>query len=65
MSVEEPSGLGEELIREGRAIEWQRARHETTPRATGRMVFSDDAPMIGRLQGSVTLPLIVNGFTGG
>jgi hypothetical protein len=62
-SVEEPSGLGEELIREGRAIEWQRTRHEMTPRATGRMVFSDDTPIIGRLQRSVTLPLIVRWTT--
>ena len=34
-SAEEASGLGEELIREGRAMKWRRARHETTPRATG------------------------------
>jgi hypothetical protein len=43
-SVEEASCFGEELIREGRAMKWQRAGHETTPRAIGWMVFSDDTP---------------------
>jgi hypothetical protein len=62
-SVEEASGLGEELLREGRAMDWRRARHENTPRAIGRMVFSDDTPSIGRLQGSVTLPLFVKWTT--
>ena len=35
-------GLGKELIWEGRAMTRSRARHVTTPRAIGRMVFSDD-----------------------
>jgi hypothetical protein len=61
--VEEASGLGEELIRESRAIEWQRTRHETTPRAIGRMAFSDGIPIIGQLSRSVTLPLIVKWTT--
>jgi hypothetical protein len=43
-SVEEGSGLGEELIREGGAMKWQRTRHETTPRATGRMVLATTLP---------------------
>jgi hypothetical protein len=62
-SVEEASGLGEELVREGRAMKGGRARHETTPRAIGQMVFSDDTPSIGRLQRSVTLPLFVKWTT--
>ena len=33
-SCRDSLGLGEELIREGRAIEWNRARHETAPRTT-------------------------------
>jgi hypothetical protein len=45
-SVEEASGLGEELIREDGAMKWRRARHETTPRAIGHKVFSNDAPSI-------------------
>jgi len=61
--VEEASGLGEELIREGRAMKWRRARHETIPGAVGEMVFSDDTPSIGRLQSSVTLPLFVKWTT--
>ena len=48
-SVEEASCFGEELIREGRAIKWGRARHETSPGAIGQKVFSDDTPSIGRL----------------
>jgi hypothetical protein len=63
-SVEEASGLGEELIREARAMKGRRARHETTPGAIGRMVSSDDTPRIGRLQESVTLPLFVKWTTG-
>jgi hypothetical protein len=39
-------GLGEELIGEGRAMTRWRARHETTPRAIGRMAFSDDPPRV-------------------
>src|SRR3954471_9954146 len=61
--VEEASGLGEGLIREGRAMKWRRARHETIPGAVGEMVFSDDTPSIGRLQSSVTLPLFVKWTT--
>jgi hypothetical protein len=54
--VEEASSLGEELIREGGAMKRRRARHETTPRAIGRRVFSDDTPSIGRLQTLLTQP---------
>jgi hypothetical protein len=57
--VEETSGLGEELVREGRAVKRRRARHEAAPRAIGQMVFSDDTLSIGRVQRSVTLPLFV------
>ena len=62
-SVDEASGLGEELVREGRAMKRRRARHETTPRAIGRRVFSDDTPSIGRLQRLLTLPLFVKWTT--
>ena len=61
--VEEASGLGEELIREGRAMKWGRAGHETTPRAIGQKVFSDDTPSIGRPRRSVTLPVFVKWTT--
>jgi hypothetical protein len=44
--AEEVSGLGEELIREGRAMKRWRARHETTPRGMGRMGLSDGIPSI-------------------
>ena len=62
-SVEEASSLGEELLREGRAMKRRRARHETTPRAIGRRVFNDDIPSIGRLQRLLTLPLFVKWTT--
>jgi hypothetical protein len=62
-SVEEASCFGEELLREGRAMERGRAGHETTPRAIGREVFRDDTPIIGRLRRSVTLPLFVKWTT--
>jgi hypothetical protein len=62
-SLEETSGLGEELIREGRAMKWRRAWHEMTPRAIGRVVVGEDTPSIGRLQESGTLPLIVKWTT--
>jgi hypothetical protein len=62
-SVEEASSLGEELLREGGAMKRRRARHETTPRAIGRRVFSDDPPSIGRLQRLLTLPLFVKWTT--
>jgi hypothetical protein len=39
-------GLGEELIREGRAMMRWGARQMTAPRANGRIVFSDDPPII-------------------
>jgi hypothetical protein len=42
-SPEEASGLGEELIGEGGAMKWRRARHETAPRATGKLFFSGDS----------------------
>jgi len=45
-SLEEASGLGEELNREGRAMKWRRARHETTPKTCGQRVFSDETPSI-------------------
>jgi hypothetical protein len=48
--VEETSGLGEELVREGRAMKWRRARHEAAPKAISQMIFSDDIPSIGRVQ---------------
>src|SRR4051812_35611936 len=56
--VEEASRLGEELIREGRAMKRRRARHETTPGAIGRRVFSDDTPSIGRLQ-RLLIPTVI------
>src|SRR4051812_19262861 len=62
-SVEEASGFGEELLREGRARKGGRAGHETTPGAIDGMVFRDDPPSIGRLQESVTLPLFVKWTT--
>jgi hypothetical protein len=62
-SLEEASGLGEELIREGRAMKWRRAWHETAPEAIGRVVFSEDTPSIGRPQESGTPPLIVKWTT--
>jgi hypothetical protein len=62
-SAEEASSLGEELIREGRAMKRRWAGHETTPRAIGRRVFSDDTPSIGRLQRLLTLPLFVKWTT--
>jgi hypothetical protein len=62
-SVEEAASLSEELLREGRAMKWRRARHETTPGAIGRRFLSDDTPNIGRLQRSVTLPLFVKWTT--
>jgi hypothetical protein len=62
-SVEEATGFGEELVREGRVIKWRRARHETTPRVIGRMGFGEDTPSTGRLQESGTLALIVKWTT--
>ena len=62
-SVEEASCFGEELIREGGAMKWGRARHETSPGAIGQKVFSDDTPSIGRLRRSLTLPLFVKWTT--
>ena len=62
-SVDEASCFGEEPIREGRAMKWERAGHETTPRAIGQKVFRDDTPSIGRPRRSVTLPLFVKWTT--
>jgi hypothetical protein len=62
-SVEEASGLGEELIWEGRAIKWRRARHETTPRGIGEMVLGEHNLPTGLLQESGTLALIVKWTT--
>ena len=45
-SVEEASGLGEELSREDRAMQRQRTRHETTPGRTGQMVFGNQTSSI-------------------
>jgi hypothetical protein len=62
-SAEEASGLGEEFVREGRTMKWRRARQETTPRAVGGVCFSEDAPIIGRQQRSVTRALFVKWST--
>ena len=61
--AEEASGLGEEFVREGRPMKWQRAGHETTPRAAGLACFSDDALIIGRQKLSVTRALFVKRTT--
>src|SRR5262249_22378368 len=45
-SEEGAPGLGEELIRKGRVMKRRRARHGTTPRAVGQMVFSDESANI-------------------
>jgi hypothetical protein len=45
-SENEPAGLGEELIRKGRAMQRQRAWHERTPRRTGQMVFGNQMSSI-------------------
>lgn len=39
----EPPGLCEELIGEGRAMVWGRARHETAPEAISPMAACDSA----------------------
>jgi hypothetical protein len=46
-SPEEASGLVEELIGEGRAMKWQRARHETAPRTTGQLFGVDPLTIDG------------------
>ena len=45
-SENEPAGLGEELSREGRAMQRQRTRHERTPRRAGQMVFGNQTSSI-------------------
>jgi len=45
-SVREAPGLGEELIREGRAMKRRRAGHETTPPGMGQMGSRDSIPSI-------------------
>jgi hypothetical protein len=45
-SENEPAGLSEELIRKGRAMQRQRARHERTPRRTGQMVLDNQMSSI-------------------
>ena len=62
-SRDESSGLGEELVGEGRAMEWGRARHETAPRATGQFVFSDDALTLSPPRSSATLQLFAEWTT--
>jgi hypothetical protein len=62
-SAEKASGLGDEFVREGRTMKWRRARHETTPRATGLGCFSDDALIIGRQQRSGTRAVFVKWTT--
>jgi hypothetical protein len=44
--LDEASGLGEKLLREGRAMKWRGARHEATPRLIGQRVFREDTPSI-------------------
>jgi len=48
-SAEEASGLVEELIGEGRAMKWKRARHETAPRTTGQSLSVDPLTIDGPL----------------
>jgi hypothetical protein len=62
-SANETLGVGEKVSREGRAIVWQWPRHETAPRATGRLVVRDDALTIGRSPNSATLQLFVKRTT--
>jgi hypothetical protein len=57
------SGLGEESLGEGRAMLWQRPRHETAPGATGQLISGDDTGIIGPTQRSVTLQLFVKRTT--
>jgi hypothetical protein len=45
-SAGEASGLGEELVREGRAMKRRGAGHETTPRGIGWRDLRDDIPSI-------------------
>ena len=56
-SCRDSLGLGEELIREGRAIEWNRARHETAPRTTDEAVHCDTALTLSPPRNSATLQL--------
>ena len=46
-SEEEALGLGEELIGEGRAMKWEKARHETAPRTTGQLFSVDPLTVEG------------------
>ena len=62
-SADEASGLGQELLGEGRAMMWQRPRHETAPGATGQLISGDDACIIGLTRSSVTLQLFVKRTT--
>ena len=45
-SAGESPGSGEELLREGRAMERRRAGHETIPRGMGQVEFSASIPSI-------------------
>jgi hypothetical protein len=45
-SAGESPGLGEELLREGRAMDRRRAGHERTPPAMDRIEFSASLPSI-------------------
>ena len=62
-SADEVSGLGEELLGEGRAMTWRRPRHERTPGATGQSIVGDDTCIIGPTQSSGTLQLFVKRTT--
>jgi len=57
--TDEASGLSEELFGEVRTMTWRGPRHETAPRATGLLIFSDDTCILRSTQGSVTLQLFV------
>jgi hypothetical protein len=57
------SRLGEELVGEGRVKARERPRHETAPRATGRLLASDDALTIPLPRNSATLQLFAEWTT--
>jgi hypothetical protein len=62
-SAVEAPGLSEELLGEGGAMAWGRARHRTSPGATGQWKFGGDTCIIGPTQSSGTLQLFVKRTT--